>query len=330
MERQAGLQKSFKVAAYVVAGLLAVLVLGPFLVPVGGAPGKARAAELAAANGDFVEVNGLTVYTETLGEGQPAVVLLHGYGASVYSWRGVMPALAAQGETVIAYDRPAFGFTQRPMPEEWQEGVNPYRDSCQPELLIGLLDELGIARAVLIGHSAGGRVAVLTALTYPERVRALILVDPALYGGLRPSFLRVAENLPQVNRLGPRLVRSIQERGVDLIYRAWYDPTQVDEEVIAGYKAPLQLANWDRALWEYSKVAGDAAVEDRLGELYLPVLVVSGENDEIVPVESSMRAAQDIPGAQLAVFPRCGHVPNEECPADFLAAVQPFLAALQP
>ena len=138
--------------------------------------------ELAAENGSFVEVSDLTVYTEQVGEGQPAIILLHGYGASVYSWRGVMPPLAEFG-TVIAYDRPAFGFTERPLPAEWKGNINPYRSSSQPEILIGLMDELGIEQAVLVGHSAGGRVAVLTALTYPERISALVLVGPCLVWG---------------------------------------------------------------------------------------------------------------------------------------------------
>jgi pimeloyl-ACP methyl ester carboxylesterase len=306
-----------------------VLLVGPFMVPVSGAAGEATAASLAAENGHFVDVDGLTVYYERSGNGEPAIVLLHGFGASVYSWRGVMPVLAEVG-TIIAYDRPAFGFTERPMPSDWQGSTNPYRDSSQPDLLVGLLDELDIEQAILIGHSAGGRVAVLTALTYPERVAALILVDPALYGGLTPPWLRVLSSLPQVNRMGPLLTRGVQDRGRQIIERAWHDPARVTDAIVTSYREPLQLANWDRALWEYTKVAGDMRVEDRLGELDLPVLVVTGDDDRVVPAEKSMQAARDIPGAQLVVFPDCGHVPAEECPQEFLAAVQPFLAGLLP
>lgn len=321
------MKKGLKIVGYFVSGMLAVLLIGPFFLPVSGAPGIAAPADLAAENGSFVEVGDLTVYTERAGEGDPVIILLHGYGASVYSWRGVMPALAEYG-TVIAYDRPAFGFTERPLPAEWKGAASPYRDSAQPELLVGLMDELGIQQAVLVGHSAGGRVAVLTALTYPERVSALVLVDPAVYGEMSPGWLQALSGFPQVDRLAPFLMRSIQDKGVGIIYRAWHDPERVTEEVVAAYKEPLKLASWDRALWEYSKVAGDASVEDRLGELNLPVLVVTGDDDRVVPAEESIQAAADIPGAKLAVFPDCGHVPNEECPAAFLAAVQPFLEGL--
>lgn len=321
------MKKQLKIIAYVLWGLLVLLVFGPFFVPLRGAEGTATAEELAADNGRFVDVDGLQVYYEQSGSGDPVLVLLHGFGASAYSWRGITPRLAMLG-TVIAYDRPAFGFTERPMPGEWQTGVNPYQASCQPQLLIGLLDELGIDQAILVGHSAGGRVAVQTALAYPERVSALVLVDPALYGNLGSPWLQALSGLPQVNRLGPRLVRSIQTRGVDFIYRAWHDPALVTEDVLTGYQAPLRLANWDRALWELSKAANDAPLANRLAELDLPALVVTGDNDQIVPAAESIRAAQEIPGAQLAVFTNCGHVPHEECGVEFLAAVEPFLAGL--
>jgi pimeloyl-ACP methyl ester carboxylesterase len=140
--------------------------------------------------------------------------------------------------------------------------------------------------------------------------------------------MQVLSGIPQMDRLAPFLVRSIQDKGVEIIYRAWHDPSLVTDEVVAAYKEPLQLASWDRALWEYSKVAGDAAVAHRLGELDMPVLVVSGDDDQVVPTEESVQAAADIPGAQLAVFTDCGHVPNEECPEDFLTVVKPFLSGL--
>ncbi len=99
-------------------------------------------------------------------------------------------------------------------PQSGKGKANPYRGSSQPELLVGLMDELGIEQAILVGHSAGGRAAVLTALTYPERVSALVLVDPALYGEMSPGWLQVLSGIPQVDRLAPFLVRSIQDKGV--------------------------------------------------------------------------------------------------------------------
>jgi pimeloyl-ACP methyl ester carboxylesterase len=82
--------------------------------------------------------------------------------------------------SVIAYDRPAFGLTERPL--HW-EGQNPYGPETQVDLLVGLLDHIGAQQAILIGHSAGGTIALQAALKHPDRISALILVNPAVYSG---------------------------------------------------------------------------------------------------------------------------------------------------
>ena len=92
-----------------------------------------------------------------MGQGEPVLILLHGFGASEFSWREVMEPLSTYGR-VIAYDRPAFGLTERPMEGNWT-GTNPYSVQGNVELLDGLMDELGVDKAILVGNSAGGGVA---------------------------------------------------------------------------------------------------------------------------------------------------------------------------
>ncbi len=157
--------------------LLLLLLVGPFLVPVPPLKGTVPPEQLADPDSRFIEVNGLTVHYKMAGEGEPAFFLLHGFGASTFSWREVMGPLAEMG-TVVTFDRPAFGLTERPTPGEW-EGQSPYAPEAQADLTVGLMDALGVERAVLVGNSAGGTVALLTALTYPERVVGLVLVDAA-------------------------------------------------------------------------------------------------------------------------------------------------------
>ena len=304
------------------AVLLVVVLVGPFLVPVPPLEGTVPPEQLADADSQFVEVNGIQVHYKTAGEGEPVLVLLHGFAASLFSWREVMAPLAEEG-TAIAFDRPAFGLTERPMPGEWQ-GANPYSTAAQVELTVGLMDKLGVERAILVGNSAGGTVSVLTALTYPERVEALVLVDPAIYaGGQRfPGWLRPLLQTPQARRVGPLLVRSIQEWGLDFGRSAWHDPSKITDEIWAGYTQPLQAENWDRALWELTVASEALHLDERLGELQLPVLVITGDDDRIVPTEQSIRLAGELPNAELVVVPNCGHVPHEECPAEFLQAVR--------
>jgi pimeloyl-ACP methyl ester carboxylesterase len=312
----------------VLIGLPVLLFLiVPFLIPVPPLENIKPVEDLADPDSRFISLNGLKVHYKEAGSGEPLILLLHGFGASTYSWREVITPLADYG-TVVAYDRPAFGLTSRPMPGEWT-GASPYGLDAQADLAVAIMDAYGARKAILIGNSAGGQVALYTALKYPDRVQALVLVDAAVYGeGLVPSWARFLLFTPQMDRLGPLLVRSIQESGNDIILKAWHDPSKVTAEILANYRKPLQADNWDRALWELTKANESLNLDKRLNELHLPVLVVTGDDDRIIPTEQSLRLAGEIPGAQLTVFTACGHVPQEECPDQFLQAVTPFLLGL--
>ncbi len=307
--------------------LLLLLLVGPFLVPVPPLEGTVPARRLADPDSRFVEVDGLTVHYKLAGEGEPVFLLLHGFGASTFSWREVMTPLAELG-TVVAYDRPAFGLTERPLPGEWERGENPYDAKAQVALALQLLDTLGYEEAIFVGNSAGGTVAVQTALAHPERVRALVLVDPAVYTGGPGPVVHWLLNTPQADHVGPLLVRSIQSRGESLLETAWHDPSAITPEIRAGYRQPLQAEHWDRALWELSQAREPDDLPERVDELAPPVLVITGDDDRVVPTEQSVRLAAEIPGAELEVLEACGHVPQEECPEPFMDAVRAFVVSL--
>ena len=281
---------------------------------------------LAGTNDKLTEVNGVNLrYTDT-GTPPPTLLLLHGFGSSVFSWRKVTGALGEQAR-VIAFDRPGFGLSERPSVTATQ---NPYTAEAQVALSLGLLDKLGIDKAVLVGNSAGGAVAVNFALAHPERVAGLILVDPALQSGGPPAWVRALYNTPQGTRIGPYLMRPFgEEAGLELLRRAYADPSRLTDADIAGYRRPLQADNWDSALWEVTKANRPYDLFPRLAELSVPTLIVSGAEDDIVPPEQSERASSSIAGAEFKVLQNCGHVPQEECPQKFLAAVTPWLNTLQ-
>lgn len=315
------MKRVWRIALIVLAVLLFLLLVGPLLVPIPPLRGTVPPQQLADPDSRFVEVNGLAVHYKTAGEGDPALLLLHGFGASLFSWREVMEPLGEQAR-VIAFDRPAFGLTERPL--EW-EGPNPYSQEAQSDLTVALMDELGVERAVLVGHSAGGTIALLTALRHPERVEALILVAPAVYESGPPGWLRPLLRTPQVRRLGPLLVRSIARWGTAGVEAAWYDPTRLTSEILAGYERPLQAENWDQALWAFTLANQPLNLAQRLEEITVPVLIVSGDADTFVPSEQSARLAGQLPNAELVQIAQCGHLPHEEQPAAFLQAVRGFL-----
>lgn len=306
--------------------LFSVLIV-PLLIPVPPLTDTVPAETLADPDSLFIEVNNIKIHYKQTGSGETTFILLHGFGASLFSWHAVMPELANYG-TVIAFDRPAFGLTERPI--AWGEGGNPYSPEAQVELVISLMDALNIEQAILVGNSAGGKVAFETALAYPQRVQAIVAVDAAVYGGGgAPPFVRPLLKTPQMRHLGPLIARQIEKNGDDFIRTAWHDPAKITAETWEGYHKPLRAENWDRALWELTIASQESELAEQLDQLTLPVLVITGDDDRIVPTEQSLRLAEELPNATLNVITESGHLPHEEQPEDFMQAVIKFLLALE-
>lgn len=307
--------------------VLLILVVVPFLIPVPPLQNTLPPEALADPDSQFIDIGGTSVHFKTYGEGEPAFLLLHGFGASLYSWNAVTQPLSQFGR-VIAFDRTGFGLSERPL--SW-EGLNPYAIESQVAQVIGLLDHFGIEKAILVGNSAGGTVSMQVTLARPERVAALILVDPAVYsGGGPPDWIRPLLGTPQMRRLGPLFARQLQSRGEELITMAWHNPSLVQQEALDGYKKPLQVENWDKALWEFTIASRPSEIASHLREFDLPVLVITGDDDRIVPTSESIQLAGELPNAQLVVIPDAGHVPHEERPTEFMQAVANFLNDVLP
>jgi len=303
--------------------VLLVVIVGPLLAPLPPLFDTVPAAQLADTDSRFVEVNGLQVHYKMVGAGKPVMVLLHGFASSTYTWHKVMSDLAKQG-TVIAFDRPAFGLTERPLPGSWT-GDSPYSNESAVKLTVGLMDALGMSDAVLVGHSAGAAIAMQTALEYPARIEGLVLVDAAISANRQmPAWIA---NTPQMKRLGPYLSRSLAgKEGDAFLQAAWHDPSKFTQADKDAYRKPLQIENWDIALWQYTIANRDADLENQLGALRLPVLVLSGDDDRIVPAAQSEKLANGLPNRRMVVLSACGHVPQEECPEEWLPPVLDYLA----
>lgn len=308
------------------SGVLAFLVV-PFLIPF-ETSGTLTTAEAAGPDATFMTVNGLEVHVETAnytGEdaGPPLIVLLHGFGASTFSWREVLEPLAEVGD-VIAYDRPGFGFTERPT--EWTSN-NPYGTPGNLALLDALLTDLAPDREVIVvGHSAGGLIAAEYARLNPDTVDRLVLVAPAVYttGGL-PGWLAPIVGLPQIQRLGPILVQGIASSGEQLLEQSFVDQAVLTDEVREGYRAPLTVVGWEAGLWRFTSAPRDNALLDNLDGVTVPTLLITGDADTVVPTVDTQRLATELLGAELVIIPRSGHLPHEEAPEPFVTAVMTWL-----
>ncbi|MBC7113415.1 MAG: alpha/beta hydrolase [Candidatus Methanomethyliales bacterium] len=177
------MEKKKKIITILLSLLLLIFFVVPYLVPVPKLLGTFPPDMLGKEDSKFMVVNKLKVHYKIYGSGEPTIVLLHGFGAYSFSFELIIKELSKHG-TVIAFDRPAFGFTERPLLENW-DGPNPYSSEFAADLTVGLMDGLGIHRAVLLGHSAGGAIVLLAYYRHPDRVAALIFEDAAVYGGAR-------------------------------------------------------------------------------------------------------------------------------------------------
>ena len=261
-------------------------------------------------------VDGLRIRYVRRGSG-PAVVLLHGIASSIYTWKDVLPALAHDHD-VVAMDLPGFGGSAVP--------ARPSVDVLQTAV-VGLMDRLSISRASLVGNSLGGATAALVASRHPERVERLVLIDAAgfrLSPESRPWLLRVSGGPlgAVVSRLPrPRPLVAIGLRQV------FQDDSLVTRERLDEYEAPFLrpgAVSGMRALLNAQGPTADA-FEATLRALRVPTLVVWGEDDRWIPVADAARFAAAIQGARKVVLPRCGHMPQEERPAEVLALLREVL-----
>ena len=313
---------------FILGSLAAVLVLGPFAVPVNSS-GTLTYQEAAAISwegrSEFVNLVDHQVHIITAGnpDSDRLIVLLHGFGASSLTWQQVLEPLG-QAAYVVAFDRAAFGFTERPTSFG---DLNPYSAAGQLKVIDGLVDLYGADKEVVIlGHSAGGALALGYALDYPDKVDSLILEAPAVYGtGGIPSWLNWVFSIPQIDHLGPLAVASIASSGLDLLVESYTDPSMITAEVQASYTAPLKIDGWERAFWEFNKAPRSLNLVERLDDLRAPTLIITGDDDRVVATADSIRLNGDLPGSELVIIEGAGHLPNEEKPQEFVDAVLRFL-----
>lgn len=264
----------------------------------------------------FVEVRGRQVYVEQAGEGEP-VVLLHGFCCSSFTWREVIPGLA-EHHRVIAPDLPGFGYTERP--------CNPqaYRFAGLGRTVLDLLDRLGVEEAHLVGHSFGGALALWLAERYPERVRSLTLVataTPELTVERRQPWARFRS----LNYL--LLHTALLSRGAirKALEESYYDPSLVTDELVDAYRERLLVEGVEEACYGFLAPVEDPPPPVDLLGLEMPVLVLWGDSDEVIPARRAVPYVKRMRRARMVIFDRCGHVPMEERPRAFLREVVPFL-----
>lgn len=319
--------KRSRLVLIIFAGIIILLIIGPLAIPFPDLEGVEPLGNLLYPDSQFIKIDGIDIHYRQVKNDKSLILLLHGFGSSSYSWNKIMTPLSTFG-TIVAYDRPAFGLTERTVYSS-KMNQNPYSFDYQVSMVEQLMDIFNADSVILIGNSAGGTIAMAAALQYPERIKALILVDSAIKtGNGAPAWIQPILNTPQMDVIGPQLVRSIRERGLEILKLAWYDPTKITDEDLLNYQLPLKIKGWDKALWEYTKTNKDIGIEAKISKIQIPVLIISGTEDKLIPKEQSIWLSEQIANSKLVLIPECGHVPQEECPEAFLNAVSIFLSEI--
>ncbi len=287
---------------------------------------RAKTKQAEAENppqGRFVTVDGVRLHYIERGEG-PVLVLLHGNGvmAKDFEHSGLLDR-AAEHYSVIVFDRPGFGYSERPRSKVWTP-------QAQARLLHHALQELGVESAIVLGHSWGTMVALSMALEAPDFVRGLVLLSGYYYPSLRADVLTSGPAIPLVGDLmrytvsplvGRMLWRPIAKRA--------FAPQQVDprfrELPVWMILRPKQMRA--SAAETAMMIPSATSLAKRYSELKVPAIVMAGTKDLIADFgHNSERLSERIPDGELQLQPGVGHMTHYAHPDQVMAAVDSIAA----
>jgi len=283
-------------------------------------------AKYASASSRFMDLpGGLRVHYRDQGRRDaPAVVLVHGFAASLHTWEPWVQRLQADYR-VISLDLPGHGLTRAP---------SGYRTSGDGN--VGVVDQvtrsLGAERFVLVGNSMGGGVAWNYALVHPERTRGLVLVNAAGF----PSQSR-SENAPVVfkllgNPVGRAVLRKVDPRPLASggLKKAYQDESLVTPALVDRYVELARAPGHREMLTSQRPGPARPVTPATFAQIKAPTLVMVGTKDQVIPAASSRAFVRAIPKAVLVEYPDGGHVPMEQMPDQSAADLRKFLAGLPP
>lgn len=258
-------------------------------------------------------------------QGQGDVLLLiHGLGSNAKAWSRNTSDLA-RNHRVIAVDLPGYGYSDK--------GYYQYSLSFYAQVLTELLDNLDIDSAIWVGHSMGGQIAMVAALNHPENVDRLVLISPAGFEEFTDGegdWMRKAVN--------PEFVKDTTIRGIAVNLKSNFHSAPAEADFMITDRIQVRGArDFERYCYAVALNVGamlDEPVLDRLEDIKQPVLVLFGENDNLIPnrylhggytADIANQGMAGLPNAQLEMIPECGHFVQFEKPEETNAAVLDFL-----
>jgi pimeloyl-ACP methyl ester carboxylesterase len=262
-----------------------------------------------------ITANGIELYYEIHGAGNP-LVLIAGIGYSLWQWHKMIPYLAEQFQ-VITFDNRGVGQSDKP--------AGPYTAQMLATDTVCLLDELGIEKAIVMGHSMGGFIAQAMALDYPQKVEKLILAATN-FGG--PRHVPVTEEAMKVltDVSSDPLTRF--KNGLAVSTAPWWaekNPEMIQQWVQWRLANPIEPTAYQSQLAIGLGLLPEAAAfENRLHQIKAPTLILFGAHDKVVPPANAALLAAKIPNSKVVIFPDAGHFFPIEIPEAASQAVIEF------
>ncbi|MET0543086.1 MAG: alpha/beta fold hydrolase [Variovorax sp.] len=310
-------RRSPTLKSFIAIGLLLSLVALAYWL---WTPDRDRAsleARYLAEPGDMIDIAGSKLHVRDTGPADaPAIILLHGFGASLQTW-DTWAAVLERSHRVIRLDLPGSGLS-------WPDPAGNYSDERSMQLLVALQDRLHLVRTSVGGHSIGGRIAWTFAARHPERVDKLILVAPD--GFASPGFRygeapRIPAALSVMRHVLPRVVLRMN------LAPAYANPASLTDALVERYHDLLLAPGAREAMLQRMQQTVLVDPVPLLRRIRAPTLLVWGERDAMIPFANAQDYLGNIPDVRLAACPEAGHLPQEEAGARSAIAVRDFLDA---
>ena len=302
--------KAHPVVTGIVVGLAASAILNRVLAK--------KAERRNPPTGRFITVDGVRLHYVERGTGSP-LVLLHGNGSMIQDFKSSgLIDLAAKKYRVIAFDRPGFGYSERPRSTVWTP-------AAQADLINAALIKMGVSQPLVLGHSWGTLVAVALALKYPRNVRALILASGYYYPTVRADVLVLSPPaMPLIGDVLSHTISPILGRLIwPLFLRKIFGPSPVPKK-FAGFPEEMTMRpSQIRASAAETALMIPAAYSFReaYGHLKMPVAIVAGREDRVIEVQQSADLHRDIAQSTLRCIPNTGHMVHQTATAEVMSAI---------
>lgn len=275
----------------------------------------------------ILTIDDATIHYKVLGNGEKNILFLHGFALSLHSWDLLIEKINISEYRCISIDINGFGFSRNTASDN-------YSIERQAALTLKVLEHLGISEVTLISHSYGGVIALyLTFLSISGEINLKIekevLIDTPAFTEAIPNFIRILQKnicslflfrLVPSNMIARYIVRTTffdVPKALSLHlkrYRFFLKRKGSKKRMILMAKQILPL-RMNELIHSYSKIT-------------FPVLIIWGENDQLIPLEYGIKLADQIQHSKISIIPNCGHVPHEECPSETFEEINHFLKSI--